>query len=137
LKRSHSSKPRNPLIADVCFKGGLIDSWGRGTIRIIDTCREAGLPEPELKERDGGFMVTLFKDNLNEETLAKLGLNLRQIKAMMHVKEKGRITNSEYQELNYVSRQTASNELHELVNTYKLLANSGYGAGSYFELGNY
>lgn len=27
LKRPHSSKPRNPVIADVCFKGGLIDAW--------------------------------------------------------------------------------------------------------------
>ena len=45
LKHTHSSKPRNPLIADVCFKGGLIDAWGRGTVRIIETCKEAGLPD--------------------------------------------------------------------------------------------
>jgi len=30
LKKIHRSKPRSPLIADVCFKGGYIDSWGRG-----------------------------------------------------------------------------------------------------------
>ena len=34
LKRPHSSRPRNVLIADVCFKGGLIDAWGRGTIKL-------------------------------------------------------------------------------------------------------
>jgi ATP-dependent DNA helicase RecG len=28
LRVVHSSHPRNPLIADVCFKGGYIDSWG-------------------------------------------------------------------------------------------------------------
>jgi ATP-dependent DNA helicase RecG len=39
LKRSHSSKPRNVLIADVCFKGGLTDAGGRGTHRIIDSCK--------------------------------------------------------------------------------------------------
>ena len=27
LKQPHSSRPRNILIADVCFKGGLIDAW--------------------------------------------------------------------------------------------------------------
>ena len=42
---------------------GLIESWGRGTISIINTCKETGLPEPELIEEDGGFMVTLFKNN--------------------------------------------------------------------------
>jgi len=46
LKRSHSSRPRNPIIADVAFKGGYIDAWGRGTIKILDTCKEAALPEP-------------------------------------------------------------------------------------------
>ncbi|MDR2145657.1 MAG: putative DNA binding domain-containing protein [Tannerella sp.] len=136
LKCTHFSKPRNLLIADVCFKGGLIDSWGRGTLRIIDTCKEAGLPDPELAERDGGFLVTLFKNNLTEEQLRKLGLNERQIRAIQYVKEKGKITNSEYQEINSISRQMATKELHNLTNSFNLLRNSGYGAGSYYELVN-
>ncbi|MBX2953536.1 MAG: hypothetical protein KF870_13590 [Leadbetterella sp.] len=64
LKKPHSSKPRNPVIADVCFKGNLIDSWERGIIKVIDTCKEAELPEPELAERDGGFLVTFFGKNV-------------------------------------------------------------------------
>ncbi|MDR2205204.1 MAG: putative DNA binding domain-containing protein [Flavobacteriaceae bacterium] len=66
LRYLHPSIPRNSLIADVCFKGGLIDAWGSGTVRIIETCVEAGLPEPELIERDGGFLITLFKNNSEE-----------------------------------------------------------------------
>lgn len=61
LKKVHRSKPRNPLIADVCFKAGYIDSWGRGTIRIIEACEIAGLPEPVLKEEQGGFLSMVFK----------------------------------------------------------------------------
>lgn len=60
LKRQHPSRPRNPSIADVCFKGGYIDSWGRGTLKIINACREAELPEPQIVEQDGGLLVTLF-----------------------------------------------------------------------------
>ncbi len=115
LKRSHSSRPRNPIIADVCFKGGYIDSWGRGTIKIIDTCRQAELPEPEMKEQDGGFIITLFKNNLNEEQLIKLGLNDRQLKAVFFVKDKGRITNKEYQEINETSDRTALRDLENLI----------------------
>lgn len=133
LKHVHSSHPRNPLIADVCFKGGLIDSWGRGTVRIIETCKEAGLPEPELTERDGGFLVTLFKDNLTEEQLVKLGLNARQVKAVQYVKEKGKITNKEYQEINGISNRTATNELKELVEEFGLMKMSGAGAGIFYE----
>jgi ATP-dependent DNA helicase RecG len=114
LKGFHTSQPRNVLLADVCFKGGVIDSWGRGTLKIYDTCKEAKLPEPEIKEFQGGFLVTLFKDNLTEEQLAKLGLNDRQLKAVRFVKEKGKITNKEYQELNETSDRTALRDLENL-----------------------
>ncbi|MFV0555290.1 MAG: hypothetical protein ACK5LR_11400 [Mangrovibacterium sp.] len=103
-------------------------------MRIIETCKEAGLPEPELSERDGGFLVTLFKDNLTEEQLVKLELNARQIKAVLYVKERGKITNKEYQEINGISRRTATDELTELVAKFELFKNSGYGAGSFYEL---
>lgn len=91
LKRPHASRPRNPVIADVCFKGGFIDAWGRGTIKIIDSCKAAELPEPEMIEQDGGFLLTIIKDILNEDHLVKLGLNERQVKALLFVKEKGEL----------------------------------------------
>ena len=105
-------------------------------MKIIDSCKAVGLPTPVMEEDCGGFIVKLFKDNIVEELLVKLGLNQRQVKAMLHVKEKGRITNAEYQEINLISRQMATNELRNLVNEFKLLINKGYGAGSYFELVN-
>jgi ATP-dependent DNA helicase RecG len=124
LKRSHKSKPRNLLIADVCFKGGLIDAWGRGTITIIDACKEAGLPEPELIEEDGGFMVTLFKNNLTKEHLKKLGLNERQVDAMLFYRKKGEITSTEYAAKYNISDRTARRDLSELTES-KLLKNEG------------
>lgn len=60
LKADHNSRPRNPIIANACFFGGYIDTWGRGTIKIINACKEAGLPEPEIKEMNGGIEVTIF-----------------------------------------------------------------------------
>lgn len=134
LKRPHSSNPRNPIIAGVCFKGGLIDAWGSGTVKIIETCLQAGLPEPELIEQDGGFFVTLFKNSLTAEQLTKLGLNDRQLKAVEYVKEKGRITNREYQTINSISERTASRELSDLVDKEVLKSSETKGAGSYFYL---
>lgn len=135
LKRSHSSRPRNPIIADVSFKGGYIDAWGRGTIKILDTCKQADLPEPEMKEQDGGFIITLFKDNLTEERLTKLGLNDRQVKAVYFVKEKGKISNADFQELYGVSKATATRDLTELVEKYELFEKLGQtGAGTAYIL---
>jgi ATP-dependent DNA helicase RecG len=77
---------------------------------------------------------TLFKDRFSEEQLQQLGLNERQIKAVLYVREKGKITNGEYQTINNISKRTATNDLSELVETYKLLNNIGFGAGSFYEL---
>src|SRR5690606_14749828 len=129
LKRPHSSRPRNVLIADVCFKGGLIDAWGRGTIKIIEACKQAGLPEPEIIERDGGLLVTLFKNSMTTEQLVKLGLNERQLKAVEYVKERGKITNKEYQTISSISERTASRELSDLVEKEVLKSSETKGAG--------
>lgn len=61
LKGEHNSRPRNPKIAEACFKAGYIDAWGRGTLKIIKSCKEAELPDPEIIERNGGVQVTIFK----------------------------------------------------------------------------
>ena len=130
----HSSHPRNPILAGACFLGGYIDSWGSGIMKIINSCKVAGLPTPDLKEKEGGFIVTLYKDKFSEEQLQRLGLNDRQIKAVLYMKDRGKITNSEYQTLNNVSKRTSTNDLSELVENYNLLNNIGFGAGSYYEL---
>jgi ATP-dependent DNA helicase RecG len=134
LKRSHSSRPRNPIIADICFKGGYIDAGGRGSIKIIDTCKQADLPEPEMIELDGGFSITLFKDNISLEKLGTLGLNDRQVKAVMILKEKGKITNKEYQEINETTERTASRDLSDLVEKGIIKSSGIKGAGAFYTL---
>ena len=129
-----SSHPRNPVIAEACFKGGYIDSWGSGIMKIIGSCREAGLPTPDMNEKEGGFIVTLFKDKFVEEFLQRISLNDRQIKAVLYVKEKGRITNSEYQDINNVSKRTATNDLSELVEEHKLFKQLGASVSTYYEI---
>jgi ATP-dependent DNA helicase RecG len=43
LSRERDSIQRNPLIADVFYRAGLIEKWGRGTNRVIIQCAEAGI----------------------------------------------------------------------------------------------
>jgi ATP-dependent DNA helicase RecG len=57
LKRDHLSRPRNPLIADVFYRRGLIERWGRGTQTIVELCLLAGHPEPEFVEQAGAVSV--------------------------------------------------------------------------------
>lgn len=46
LKREHLSKPRNKLVADIFYKAGFVESWGRGTLKIVNECKKAHIPEP-------------------------------------------------------------------------------------------
>ena len=114
LKTNHLSMPRNTLLAKIFYYAGFIESWGHGTIKIVENCIEQGLPEPDFIEENGVMTVTFYKDKWNEENLKKLGLNDRQIKAVMYVREKGEITNREYQNINTVSNKTAYLELSNL-----------------------
>ena len=63
-----------------------------------------------------------------------MGLSERQIKAVMYVKEKGKITNKEYQEANEVSRQTAARELSHLAQSNILLRYGKTGRDTYYTL---
>jgi predicted HTH transcriptional regulator len=61
LFKQHESIPRNPLIAEVCYKAGYIDSRGRGVEKITEVCRVQDLPVPEFYEPSGGLVVELRK----------------------------------------------------------------------------
>ena len=87
-----------------------------------------------MKELDGGFIITLFKNNITPEVLTIFGLNERQIKAVLFVKEKGKITNSEYQLLNEVSDRTALRDIEGLTEK-GILIKEGEKKGTYYKLG--
>jgi len=134
LLQKHSSKPRNPDIANTFFRAGYIESWGRGTIKIIEQSIKHGLPTPEFKNEGSDFWIIFNKDIYNKEYLKNIKLNERQINAVLFAKEKGKISNKEYQTLNNCSRNTASNDLAELLEKGILISSGKRGAGSFYEL---
>jgi ATP-dependent DNA helicase RecG len=129
LKTNHLSIPRNRLLAAVFYYAGFIEAWGRGTTMIVEKCVEQGLPEPDFKEEHGVMTVIFYKDIFTEENLRKMGLNKRQIKAVIYVKENEKITNKIYQELNGVSKPMSSLDLTNLVERkiFKRLGITGRG----------
>ncbi len=116
LRKKHSSYPRNELIADVFYKASYIESWGHGTVKMMEECKKAGLPEPLYEEDGGGILVTFRQDSYTEDALYKLGLNERQMKAILYMKEKGKITNALYKKIADTSERTATRDLTDLVN---------------------
>ena len=136
LKTEHLSKPRNTLLADVFYKAGFIESWGRGTIKIMEKCLEQGLPEPDFVEEHGVMKVVFYKDKFTEDNLKKLGISERQIRAVMYVKGKGKITNKEYRELTGLSDEGARLDLIEL-SKRNLIQPIGKGRSAHYILGTF
>jgi len=60
LRKNHPSLPTNPDIAHVLYLRGLMERVGRGTQKIINACREHGLPAPKWIDRPTGVTLILY-----------------------------------------------------------------------------
>ena len=124
LLQNHPSRPYNPDIANAFFRSGYVESWGRGISKIEEQLHIAGLPDPLFTNEGSDFWVIFRKDIFNHEYLDKLGLNNRQIDALLFFRPKGIITTSEYARKFDISDRTARRDLIELVKK-EILASEG------------
>ncbi|MCM1091263.1 MAG: putative DNA binding domain-containing protein [Muribaculum sp.] len=53
----HESVPHNPKIADVAFRSGDVESWGRGFLKIKAECRKVNAPLPLIDAENGGVSI--------------------------------------------------------------------------------
>ncbi len=60
LFEPHESLLWNPLIARVFYLRGIIEQWGRGTIKMRELTTTAGLPAPEIEDA-GGCVTVRFR----------------------------------------------------------------------------
>jgi ATP-dependent DNA helicase RecG len=58
LFEPHKSVPYNPLIANVYYFAGFIESWGRGIEKMVNSCVEDGIPKPTFDVSSGDIKLT-------------------------------------------------------------------------------
>jgi len=127
--------PVNPVLCQLMYDIGLIEKYGSGIYMINELCEEWGIPRPEyeLSEvettvsfRSGGKAIVIGE-------IEKMGveLNERQRGGLKIVFEKGKIANADYAKMFEISRNTATNDLTELVEK-GLIKRVGRGRGSYY-----
>ena len=95
LRMDHPSVRRNDLIADVFYRRGYIEKWGRGTQKIIELCRRAGLREPEFLERAGEIGVRFWAPAGAAAELRDADLTRRQREVLTAVASLGEATAEE------------------------------------------
>lgn len=79
----------------------------------------------------------MYKDKYPLDELQQSGLNSRQIKVIDYLKQKKRITNSEYQSNFNVKQAQASIDLTELVEKDYLVKEGTTGKGTFYTLKGY
>jgi len=77
-KEIHPSLPANPHMAHVFFLREIIERVGRGTYKIVEECKAAGLRSPQWKESPSGITLTFFgyakrRPRLNQRQRELLG----------------------------------------------------------------
>ncbi|WP_129631836.1 ATP-binding protein [Candidatus Oscillochloris fontis] len=121
---------RNESIVQVLADLGLIERLGYGIDRMLRHMEDAGLPPPQFRETAAGFLVTLQgqlledrgPDTIDTRAWVRLGLNQRQIDAMIFLAEQRRITNRDLQDRHPdVSPETIRRDLADLVERGMLL----------------
>ena len=71
------SKPRNPAIARAFAYMKIIEKWGTGIPRLFESCKEYGLPKPELIDFDGDFRVNMYRrTETNTETNTEINTEI-------------------------------------------------------------
>ena len=73
LLQKHSSYPRNHNIANVFYKEGFVESWGRGFKKIAEEFERASLPLPTIEENGGGVMAIIQRKTVDEVIAARDG----------------------------------------------------------------
>lgn len=58
LKSKHPSQPYNPDIANVFFRVGMIEAWGRGIEKVMQACRAQRMDPPEFSFEQIGLTVS-------------------------------------------------------------------------------
>ena len=77
LMGKHSSQPFNPDMANVFFRAGMIEAWGRGIERMLEACRSAEVPKPSLHCEQSGLWVEFGFPKTREKTRVKTRVETR------------------------------------------------------------
>ncbi len=120
-KRIHFS--RNPLLVRVLADLGFLREMGEGVPRMFDEMEHHGLRPPEFSNEGFFFTVTLRNTPIYDEATLKWlnqfgrsSMNFRQRRLLVYAFSHGKVlSNTDYQRIGEVDRDTAYREIRSLV----------------------
>ncbi len=128
----HESLPWNPLVAGVFYRRGIIESWGRGTLKMAELAVSAGLPRPEIEDA-GGCVTVRFRPTLYVPP-HRVGRDLterqRAILAVLHESASGLALREVHARLGGQASERQVREDLSTLGTLGLAISTGHGRGA-------
>jgi len=147
------SESRNRVIANIFKELGLIEQWGSGINRIINSCKEYGLARPKIEEQNDFMDIEIIRPqkDLKSKSDGKQTITDDYDRLRSIMDDYGRLTPEKQKILLYlldhqtINRGTTSplinakssktsEILAQLVNEDKLISRHGKGPGTYYTL---
>ncbi len=131
LLGKHPSRPFNKNVADIFFKAGFIEAWGRGIAKITNAFKNEGLKIPAFETTMGGILVTIERrgngkkstkksnvpDNVPDNVLDNVPDNVpdnRQTLILQLIQKNNQILLKELAEMLKVSTRTIRRDIEKL-----------------------
>ena len=131
LRHNHPSLPSNPDIAQFLYLRKFMERIGRGTLKMIEDSREAGMPAPTWKADQDGITLTLYNCGSTDSPISRL---VPRQEALLRTMEPGQeIRLREYVDkfAHEVTDRQARRDLKELESA-DLLRLQGKGPNAYY-----
>lgn len=121
--------------AGVFYKRGIIESWGRGTQKMAELTRNAGLPRPEFLEVPGALIVRFRPSRYLAPHHVRRDLTVRQRTILVALGERGSLSLGEIQGMVPNDARRALQRDLAFLRDLALVEMHGWGRGSRWRLG--
>ena len=134
LLKEHVSIPRNKLIANVFYKAGFIENWGRGFDKVINGFKVVGIEFPIIENEFGGTSVRIQRKV--EKTLPEvdaLDITDRQKQIVLLLAKNPRATAAELSKNLSVTSRTIQKDL-SILQEKSIIIRNGSDKNGYWEI---
>jgi len=132
LQIKHPSKPYNPDVANAFFRAGIIEAWGRGTIKIIEECKRAKTQVPEFFYNNSEFLVQFNYPKSNIQPIKiKQAATTNNQKIISYITNNEKVTIAELAAKIGLTERTIKRLLKELQDTNKLMREGSDKSGKW------
>ncbi|WP_394371825.1 ATP-binding protein [Salegentibacter tibetensis] len=136
------SESRNRVLANIFKELGLIEQWGSGINRIINSCKEYGLPTPKIEEQNDFMDIEIIRSQDDLQTIKpevqpieadydRLSEEEKQL--LLYLLDHNQIVRKEAVQLLKIGETKTEEVFNELMHK-KLIERKGKGRATFYKL---